>query len=99
METTNTLQVAIQTYEETSKQKINSTKSFIFYGKGISHARKNDIACVFCIQVSNGNEKYLGLLYLIARSKADISAHLKKGYGRKRIGGRRNCFQRKVKRF
>lgn len=67
----------LHVYEKVSGQKINVSKSSIFFSKSMTELRKQEIALALNMSCSSGDGKYLSLPYLIGRSKKDIFNYLK----------------------
>lgn len=60
-----------------SGQRINMTKSSIFFSKNMQPTRCLELAQQFGMSINTGSGKYLGLPYLIGRSKAKIISYMK----------------------
>lgn len=82
----NILLSVIGRYEEASGQKINIDKSSIFFAKILEHNRRSQVGHILGMKISIGNGKYLGLPYLIGRSKSDIFTYLKEKIWKKTHG-------------
>lgn len=63
------LMTILKSYEKVSRLKVNISKSSIFFSKNILVARKQIILQDLGVTVNEGNGKYLGLPFLIGRTK------------------------------
>nr|AAY22445.1 bZIP-like protein [Gossypium hirsutum] len=72
-----TLLHVLTTYEKVLGQKINVTKSSIFFAKSMNEMRKQAIVRQLHMPRSSGDGRYLGLPYLVGRSKREIFQYLK----------------------
>lgn len=70
----------IREYEQASGQNIIANKSSIYFSKLVRGRRRLVVANYLGMKISNGEGKYLGLSYLIARSKKEIFRILKGAY-------------------
>ena len=65
---------ALKTYERASGQKVNLGKSRLYCGKNVSE----EILCdKLGVQVDDGKGAYLGMSYMIGRSKNEVFAFVK----------------------
>jgi hypothetical protein len=63
------LKKILQTYEESLGQKFNLQKSYIFFGKGCTTARKVDLKNILGVSSEALSEKYLSLPTVVGRRK------------------------------
>ena len=76
----------LQYYEDSSRQKINTDKSSIFFSPNTSQETKEDILTNLGPMQDTRHTKYLGLPSFIERSKKQVFATLKERIGQKLAG-------------
>ena len=64
-------------YEEASGQKVNRSKTSIFFSKSTSEDLKVTIKCILGVQDVHQYEKYLGLPSLVGRDKRESFNYIK----------------------
>lgn len=93
----NILLEVIGDYERALGQRINTNKSSIFFSKKIPLDQRLCITQRFDMQVSSGVGKYLGLPYLIGRSKTEVFAYLKERVWKKTHGWKEKLLSKRGK--
>ena len=86
-------------YEVASSQAINRQKTTLFFSRNIAPKVKQEIQALLNAQVMNDCEKYLGLPMVGGQSKVSTFKGLLEHITNKVLGGRRNIFQKLVKRY
>ena len=86
-------------YEVASSQAINRQKTTLFFSRNIAPKVKQEIQALLSAQVMNDCEKYLGLPMVGGQSKVSTFKGLLEHITNKVWGGRRNIFQKLVKRY
>lgn len=61
----------LNTYANASGQKINLTKSEVFFSQNIRNLEKEDLTSIMRVRHVTGTRKYLGLPSMIGRSKKE----------------------------
>lgn len=90
LDSVGTLQKVLNTYHVASGQRINMTKSSVFYNKGLKKEVKDMVTSRLGVVVVNDSGEYLGLPYLVGRSK-EIFSYLK-DRARKKTSGWKEQF-------
>jgi hypothetical protein len=85
------LQSILDLYEACSEQKINKAKSAVRFSRNTGDEEKQEIKGALDIQREMMNERYLGLLVHVGRSKTEVFAYLKDRVW-KRIQGWKEIF-------
>ena len=65
------IQSALALYEKASEQKINGTKTNLFFGKSVLESTKTDLKNLLGVLEIKEYEKYLGLLAMVGRKKKE----------------------------
>ena len=86
VEESRVLKNILQYYEDSSRQKINTDKSSIFFSPNTSQETKEDILTNLGPMQDTRHTKYLGLPSFIERSKKQVFATLKERIGQKLAG-------------
>jgi hypothetical protein len=73
----NTLKRVLQEYEVSSGQKVNLTKSSIYFGEGLENEEKERLKGIIGINCEAISEKYLGLPTVVGRSKEGAFKHIR----------------------
>lgn len=73
----------LQQYEDSSRQKINTDKSSIFFSPNTSQETKEEILTYLGLMQDTRHTKYLGLPSFIGRSKKQVFPTLKERIGQK----------------
>jgi len=74
---TSKMRAILSTYERASGQVVNLQKSEIFCSRNVLTTDHNNIASILGVQVVLGTGKYLGLPYMIGRSKKSTFSFIK----------------------
>ena len=80
------IQRILQVYEASSGQKLNRSKTSLFFSRNTENATKEAIKTMFGAQLIKPHESYLGLPYLVGRSKTNSFAQLKERVANKLAG-------------
>jgi hypothetical protein len=73
----NTLKRELQEYEVSSGQKVNLTKSSIYFGEGLENEEKERLKEIIGINCEGISKKYLGLPTVVGRSKEGAFKHIR----------------------
>lgn len=76
----------LRRYEAVTGQRLNPSKSSIFFGKRVPEAEKNRVKRLLGIETEGGMERYLGLPEIMKGSKVKIFSYLKERINRKISG-------------
>lgn len=91
---TQTLLSMVGNYEKVSGQRIILNKSTIFFAKRICVDRRQVVAQQLGMRIYDGKDKFLGLPFLIGRSKTEIFAYLKEHMWKKTHWWKENLLSR-----
>ena len=89
----------LELYEAASGQKVNADKSSVFFSHNTPHGRRCEVLNILGPMQDTRHSKYLGLPFVIGRSKTNVFAEVNEKVGRKlaawkekllSIGGRRS---------
>ena len=80
------IQRVLQVYEESSSQQLNRNKTSLFFSHNATNGVKEIIKPMFGAQVIKPHESYLGLPFLVGRSKRNTFAQLKQRVSNKLAG-------------
>ena len=75
------IQSALALYERASRQKINGTKTNLFFGKSILKSTKTDLKNFLVVPEIKEYEKYLGLPAMVGRKKKESFIYIKEDLG------------------
>jgi hypothetical protein len=67
----------LKTYEATSGQEINLSKSEVFFSRNMSRAAQDDLSHIIGVRHVMGTGKYLGLPSMIGRDKRSVFSFIK----------------------
>ena len=87
-----TIQNILHKYELASGQKINSSKTTLFFGKSVSLVSKNAIKNLLGVPEIKEYERYLGLPVVVGRNRRASLNYIKERIWVNSKGGKRNCF-------
>ena len=87
-----TIQNILHKYELASGQKINSSKTTLFFGKFVSLVSKNAIKNLLGVPEIKEYERYLGLPAVVGRNRRASLNYIKERIWVNSKGGKRNCF-------
>ena len=87
-----TIQNILHKYELASGQKINSSKTTLFFGKSVSLVSKNAIKNLLGVPEIKEYERYLGLPAVVGRNRRASLNYIKERIWVNSKGGKRNCF-------
>ena len=90
------IQLALTLYERASGQKINGSKTNLFFGKSVLESTKIDLMNYLGVPEIKEYEKYLGLPVMVGRKKKESFIYIKERIGGNFKGGRRNFCHKPV---
>ena len=76
----------LKLYKAVSGQKANTDKSFVFFSHNTPHERRSEVIGNLGPMQDTRPNKYLGLPYIIGRSKREVFAEVKERVGKKFAG-------------
>ena len=92
-ECANVLEI-LKAYEEASSQKMNRSKTSLFFSKSTSEEVKHGIKAALGVLEILHYEKYLGLPSLVGKEKKKVLTTLRRRFGENFKGGKQNYFHK-----
>ena len=86
------LEQILETYEHASGQKMNREKTSLFFSRNTSQDLQEEIKQHFGVEVIQQHETYLGLPFLVGRSKKNTFRALKERLDNKLLGWKEKMF-------
>ena len=89
----------MEIYEKASRQKLNTEKTTLFLRKNVPDCSKMSIKNLLGVREIREYESHLGLLVVVGRNKRVSLNYIKDRVWASCRDGRRNCCQRRGKKF